>query len=392
MRKNIVLSYVLASLKNSWFFLGVWVFYYLLFTNYAGIGMIESVLILTLVLTEVPTGAIADLIGKKITLIFSFFLMSACNILMAFSPNFTFLVISVFLGGIGMSLYSGTMDALVFDSLKQEGKEKRYSQVLGNMVTLQYLMMAATSSIGGFMYAVNPRLPFIASGAFCLLGFIFAFFLREPLIDTEKFSLKNFVRQNKRGFSQLFGKSNIRQATILLLIIAAFAVIADEVLNDILGVEFGFNSRQLGIFIAAVSLISSGISQLAPKIIKRFKKLNGAVFFGLLIGLTYLVSPWAGIVIGGLSLLLRVVFQTIFNNLSLVTINSFTESKDRSTTISSFNMIKSIPYILTAYSLGFFMDTLTARNFAFILGFLMLILIFIQTFKARGLKFNAHSK
>jgi len=385
-KKNIVLSYALASLKNSWFFLGVWVFYYLRFTNYAGIGVIESVLILTLVLTEIPTGAIADLIGKKVTLIFSFFLMSACNFLMAFSPNFAFLLISVFIGGIGMSLYSGTIDALVFDSLKEEQKESRYSKVLGNMVTLQYLMMAATSSVGGFMYAIQPRLPFIASGAFYFLGFTLAFLLKEPSIDTERFSLKSFIRQNKRGFSQLFSRSNVRKATILLLTVGAFAIIADEVLNDILAVEFGFNSKQLGIFIAVVSLISAGISQLAPKIIKRFKNLDGAIFFGLLIGLTYLVSPWAGIIIGGLSLFLRVAFQTIFNNLSLVTINNFTESKDRSTTISSFNMIKSIPYILTAYFLGFLMDVFTAQKFAFILGTLMIVLILLQSFKVRNLK------
>ena len=148
---------------------------------------------------------------------------------------------------------------------------------------------------------------------------------------------------------------------------------------------FGFNSKQLGIFIAVVSLIAAGISQLAPKIIKRFKNLDGAILFGLLIGLTYLISPWAGIVVGGISLLLRVAFQTVFNNLSLVTINNFTESKDRSTTISSFNMLKSIPYVLTAYFLGFLMDAITARNFAFVLGTLMIILIFFQALRIRGL-------
>lgn len=43
--RNIYLSYLLAFCKNSWFWLGIWVFYYLRFTNYAGIGLIETIMI-----------------------------------------------------------------------------------------------------------------------------------------------------------------------------------------------------------------------------------------------------------------------------------------------------------------------------------------------------------
>ena len=64
-KRNIVLAYILGYLKQSWFWLGIWVFYYLRFTNYAGIGIIESVMILTMTVGEIPTGAIADLLGKK---------------------------------------------------------------------------------------------------------------------------------------------------------------------------------------------------------------------------------------------------------------------------------------------------------------------------------------
>ena len=51
--KNIAISYILTFCKNSWFWLGIWVFYYLRFTNYAGIGIIETLLIVTITLTMV---------------------------------------------------------------------------------------------------------------------------------------------------------------------------------------------------------------------------------------------------------------------------------------------------------------------------------------------------
>lgn len=71
--KNIAIAYLLTFCKNSWFWLGIWVFYYLQFTNYAGIGIIETVLIITMTLTEIPTGAIADLFGKQLYFYRSYF-------------------------------------------------------------------------------------------------------------------------------------------------------------------------------------------------------------------------------------------------------------------------------------------------------------------------------
>jgi len=72
-KRNVLLSYLLAFSKTTWFWLGIWIFYYLRFTDYAGIGLIETVLIVTVTLAEIPTGAIADLIGKKKTLILPFY-------------------------------------------------------------------------------------------------------------------------------------------------------------------------------------------------------------------------------------------------------------------------------------------------------------------------------
>ena len=74
MTRNIYLAYFLAAMKHSWFFLGIWVFYYLQFTDYAGIGLLETIMIGTTTLGEIPTGAVADLFGKKKTLVLSFFL------------------------------------------------------------------------------------------------------------------------------------------------------------------------------------------------------------------------------------------------------------------------------------------------------------------------------
>ncbi len=73
MRRNIFLTYLLAVCFNAFFWMGIWLLYYLQFTNYAGVGVIETTWVVMSLIGEIPTGAIADLLGKKRTLIFASF-------------------------------------------------------------------------------------------------------------------------------------------------------------------------------------------------------------------------------------------------------------------------------------------------------------------------------
>lgn len=383
LRKNILLSYVLAFSKTTWFWLGIWIFYYLRFTNYAGIGILETVLIVTMTLAEIPTGAIADLVGKKKTLILSFFLETIGALMMAAAPDFQILALSVFILCVGGAFYSGTIDALVFDSLKEEGKEESYVKKISNINTISLISPAICSVIGGFLYRLNPSFPFYANAGGYFLGLIASFFLIEPHIDTEKFSLNNFLKQSSQGLKELFKKGDIRRQTTLLLSIGFFIVISSEMIDSFLGFEFGFNEIQLGILWSIIFVISALASQLTPLIQRVLKGNLSIVVIGLLIAATFIVSPMAGLFIGGASLIFRSSLQGIFGNLVSMTINNNTESKVRATTLSTFNMIKNVPYVLTAYFIGSISDKFSARNIALYLGFLLIFLILIQVIPSK---------
>lgn len=185
--KNVKIAYFLAAMKNSWFWLGIWIFYYLRFTNYGGVGLIETILIVTLTLMEIPTGAIADLLGKKKTLILAFLFELAGGLMMATAPDFSVLAASVFVMCIGGALYSGTLEALTYDSLKQKGNEKDYDKVISKINSIGLLTLAICGAIGGFLYSIGPSLPFYANAAGYGMGLLLSFWLVEPMIDTDKF-------------------------------------------------------------------------------------------------------------------------------------------------------------------------------------------------------------
>lgn len=378
MDRNIKIAYFVGAFRNAWFWLGIWILFYLSITNYSGIGIIESALFFTSMLLEVPTGALADIFGKRKTLIISFFLSGVCNVGIGFSKNFTSLLISVIIGGIAMSLYSGAFEALVYDSLLQNKKESLFNKVISKITSYQLITMAICSIIGGFMFSYNNKLPFIICGLFSFAASGLSFLFTEPIYDTEKFNFKNYLNQNIEGFKHLFNK-NLFKYVVFLIIIGSVYVLSDEMLDSFLGFEFGLNSQMLGILFSVISLVGAFFSYLSGKISK-----GRDLFLLILIltgasALTYLLSPVAGIVLGSVLLISRSAIMAMHNNYQSSLLNQHISSKFRATTLSSFSLIKTLPYAISAPFLGIYMEQITARNFAFYIAIMMIIVVIIQS-------------
>lgn len=377
MRRNIWLSYFLAFCFNAIFWYGIWVLYYLKFTDYSGIGLIEMVMIITSVVGEIPTGAIADLLGKKYTLLVAFLLRAFGEIFMGLAGGFIHLLVSVFFISLGYTFHSGAYEALIFDSLKQDNQEKKYSKVLANIHTIGLITSAVSSIAGGLLYHLLPGLPFILTGSLSLLGLIGTLFLIEPKIDTEKFSLINYWRQTKTGFQQLFQPA-LKIKTVKLLALGIFFTILWEILGDSLVIEFGFKEQQLGIFYAVIFLVSAGAVQFAPMIRRRFGTMQSIDIIGFIFVMTLIISPKLGLILGGITTLIRMSFSQILKTITSDALNQGIESKYRATSLSTFGMLTSLPYVLTAVFIGQMMDMLTARVFAFYFGLALLLVLLFQ--------------
>lgn len=387
--KNIRLVYILAFLYKLLFWLAVWVFYYLLFTDYAGIGLIEAVMALVFVVMEVPSGALADLIGRKRSLVLAFFLIFAGNMLMAFAPTYAYLILSAVIISVGFSFYSGTAEALAYDTLKIAGQAKEYDKVISRIKGIEALALSLASAAGGFLYFISFNLPFVATGLAGFVGMVVALFLVEPAVDSEKFSWAGFWAQNKQGLGQLAKTKHIRRLTWLLLSIAFITTICFEMLEDILAVEFGFQAHQLGLFWAVVTLSAGLASQLTPILKRKFNIRFLYMAIGTVIATALFVSPWAGFLAGALSIFIRDILLVVFDNLTSIIINNNTESRFRATTISTFNLARSIPYIFVAYFIGYIMDVFSGRVFAAGLGAMLFISLLVAAFVLKPDKMEA---
>ena len=341
-------------------------------------------LITSFIISEIPTGIIADLLGKKRSLLLSFLLQAVGIGMLALVPSLITIIVGVFIAGVGVCFYSGTFEALIYDSLKQINKETMYGKVISNINTINLFAIAACSIIGGFMYKIWPPLPTLASAIGYMIAMMFCFFLIEPKIDSERFTLRNSILQVQYALHELFKTGNIARQTLLFLSIGIIVVIADEMINAFLGIEFGFGIEEQGIFWAVVFLVSSLFSHTTPWIKKVFNEYQAVLFIGVLLVFTFIISPIAGKYLGAISLIIRSSLQIVYLNFVSIGINSIARSKYRTTTLSVFNMLKNIPYVFFAYFIGVLSDVFSAKIIAAWMGIGLLTLLIIQIIASPG--------
>jgi len=181
------------------------------------IFIMEAVVVGGLILLEVPTGSLADLIGRKKTILLGCILMTIHEIILVMSNSPIDIWIANIVWMISLSLRSGATEAFLYDTLKEVGKEQEYEKIQGKSFGYLLLAMAFCSLFAGYLSEINPRLPFILS----LPGMITACFavalFKEP-IKTQKYSFKK--QKELMKISVLFVKNHLKVKWII-----AFAVL-----------------------------------------------------------------------------------------------------------------------------------------------------------------------
>ena len=113
------------------------------------ISILLGIVFVSTVVLELPTGAFADLLGKKITVQLSYIvrILSLCVYL--YASSFWHFVWAVFLQGLAESLESGASSALIFDSLIEDGREQEFKKINSKLLAVVQSSMVAATFIGG---------------------------------------------------------------------------------------------------------------------------------------------------------------------------------------------------------------------------------------------------
>ncbi len=161
--------------------------------------VIMAIFSFTTLILEVPTGVIADLLGKKKTLLISRLMYVIEIFLIAFFNGFWIFLVAKIISGIGVSFGSGTNSALLYDSLKRLKREDEHKKISGIANSISKVSMAFVFIVGAFLFTINYKLPAIVSLPIVTIGFLLTFLIKEPYISKKEFSLKNSLIHLKEG-------------------------------------------------------------------------------------------------------------------------------------------------------------------------------------------------
>ena len=374
---NLKLLMWIKIFNSTLFWLGIWILYYLKFTDYAGIGVIETTAFITGVALEIPAGITSDKYGHKANLVLFGILTPISLILFASANSLAVLMISTIIWRGSYAFFSGSFEALIHESLQHLEKEERYQSYISKVEGLGLLTTAFSALVGGIIWSYNFRLTLWLTVPFLLIATALSFKLTN--FQKENTQGESLIRSLKDGSRYIF-KPNLRMVLLSLLGVMILWDLFNQIFDALLKVSSGMSSQQMGL----VSFVSVLLPALASLAYSRMKKIHKNVDRNIkLLSIITLVLSLPSIFISKLvtagSITFRAIPGLLLDNTNIEKINKEVPSKHRSTAISSYTFVKSLPYALLALPIGSAVDHFGANKVTFSFSLASIAMYFTLT-------------
>jgi MFS family permease len=145
----------------------------------ADVMTLQALFSVTVVICEFPSGYLADRIGYRTSLLVGGGGWVGGWLVYAWAASFGTVAMAEMILGAGLAFMSGADRALLWVSLEATGREREYTRWEGRMRAAGQTSEAASSALGGWLYAIRPRLPFWLQVPVAALGLATIASLRE---------------------------------------------------------------------------------------------------------------------------------------------------------------------------------------------------------------------
>lgn len=347
--RNIKLDYISIFITNLNMQGCIWVLY-LTYCNMSllQIGLLEGIYHLTSMICEIPSGAWADLMGRKKSMLISRGCITISCIIMLFLKNFWGFALSFVIQALGNAFTSGSEEALVYDSLKCIDKEDDFIKVNGRLNMLIEVSQAIATVVGGILAEYSYVCCYVACVVIALLSLVPVVFMTEPPIleeRTEQLTGMALVKKHFRVSYQVLN-NDIRIVKIIVfysLIFASHALLffySQQYFYD-----SGYNKIQISIVFLFAGIISC-LGALASDYL--YQKLDDkvALLGAVVIALTMVCY---GVNIPILAIVVFVIsnfFNAVLYPIESECLNRLIPSEQRATLISINSMFFSIMMIV----------------------------------------------
>lgn len=333
-------------------------------------------------LLEVPTGAIADIWGRKQALLLAAAATLLGSLIYASYPALPVFLLAEICFAISFTLASGSDQALAYDSLLSSGQEKNSKQILTKLESAKLLGISLGALLGAAIaLSGNYRLPMLWQWLPASLALLTAFSLSEaPRQNTEKYH--RFVLQ---GFKYFAKHRIILALTTDLVLIGALSWLMLWLYQALLrtaGIAvpwFGL----IHVLIALAQIAVLNITGYLEKLLGQKKRVllllslaTGVCF--ILASLTkgfFLIFSVIGAIACGLAR------EPLFTNY----LHKYIPSRQRATLLSIISMLKTLTIMFINILVGLFVNTQLAAT-TFGIGLAILSISLFSFFEEKHLQ------
>ena len=325
-----------------------------------GLGMKEVLLLqaiysVSIVILEIPSGYLADVMGRKTSLIIG----AVCGFagFLTYSVSFGimgFLIAEIILG-IGQSMISGADSAMLYDSLYDLKKEDKYIKYEGRMTSVGNIAEAVAAFVAFLPALISIRGPYIAQTFIAFLAIPAALFLKEPKRH------KRIIKAGIKDILNIINDSIIRRPALRKNIFFS-AITGTATLTMAWFAQRYFEEINLDLKLyspvwAILNLSVGLIAFIAYRIEDKLKPALSILLISILIPLGYLALSFSHTYAGLLILLAFYIVRGYATPVLKDYIHRITSSEIRATVLSIRNFAIRLIFAISAPFLGWITDS-----------------------------------
>ena len=315
----------------------------------------EALFAAVIICSEVPTGWLADHWKRKFCLALAGLTSMGGFFLLSQAGTFWESMVAQGSLGLGISLVSGTLSALHYDSLLAENRIDEYRKQEGRRHGLGLLSVGLSSLLGGFLYKIHPELPILCTMGSGLCMAMIALMMIEPQRFQVAGQKNPFMAMAQTLRYALHGHKEI--AEIIFISAALFSTTKMMMwAQQPYYLAIGLDARWFGVLMAAGFVAGSLASHLGHLLDHRYK--NRAVLLSMILAVVVLCVLSAGLhnIYGALLMLAGSLFWGLGWPRVQDAINKRADSYHRATVLSSASMMIHLFFIPLSLMLGWVAD------------------------------------
>ena len=257
----------------------------------AQVGIAEGVFHVVSMCCEIPSGMVADLIGRKRTLVLSGLVSAAGSLCMVLTNAFPMILVAMGLNALSYNLVSGSREALTYDSLLEAGAQEEYLRVSAIQEKLYLFVFAAANLFSVVTVSLGYEKGYLISMVQGICCSIVALRLWEPGRENTKQQEKNrnwtrILKKHVIESGRFFVTHGFAARRMLISGVAAAGYYIVFMLLQQHLVEQGLQAKWIGIPLLLISfggMAGASLGEKTGKVKIKFLLLAGGVLEGVLI-------------------------------------------------------------------------------------------------------------